>query len=262
LIDDILRATKSVPGFLEAARIRLIEGSPTLRARQKQHLQTYDILWKDNLYDLEPLPLFLVANEFFDALPIRQFCRHAEGWSETMIGIVKNKLVFGHGPTTQYTALKPQWDKTKEGDIVETCPSGAAIARDIGHGITQNGGLALIIDYGGTYGRNDTFQALRNHAYTDPLENPGQADLTAHVDFAGLAAASQPAVAYVMEQGKWLNRLGISARARALAPLLAETALENHWAATKRLTDHSEMGSLFKVLALTAPKAPLAPGFA
>ena len=261
LMSDLLRATKLVPGFQQAARISLIEAAPAMRARQKAQLHAYDIAWHADLSQIEDYPLFLVANEFFDALPIRQFMRTLSGWSETMIGLQEGDLIFGRGPQCPPALLTGKWDITAPDDIIETSAASVAIAQEIGLKISKRGGLALIIDYGDIGGKNDTFQAMQNHTYVDALQNPGQADLTAHVDFAALVAASQPAVGFVMQQGTWLLSLGIEARAQRLAQNLKGAGLKNHWAAMKRLTDPTGMGNLFKVLALTAPKAPLAPGF-
>src|SRR5690606_36474210 len=128
--------------------------------------------------------------------------------------------------------------------------------------IAARGGLALVVDYGGWTSRGDTFQALRGHAFADPLGAPAEADLTAHVDFAALAAAASPAATRYTTQGALLARLGIAARADRLAAGLSGAALAAHRAAARRLTDPQEMGEFFKVLAVFPPAAPPPPGFA
>lgn len=261
LMADILRATRAVPGFHAALRLWLIEASPTLRARQAQALAAFRPTWADQVAHLPPGPLFLVANEFFDALPIRQFQRGATAWRERLVGLTEGRLSFGLGPDLPVPALAHRLADTKPGDIVETCPAAPAILTEIAARISH-GGLALIIDYGGWRSLGDTFQALKSNAYTDPFLAPGEADLTAHVDFQALALAAQPLNHAYTTQGALLTGLGLPARAARLAQNLAGPALESHLAATRRLTDPSEMGGLFKALALTPPAAPLPAGFA
>ncbi len=260
LMADILRSTKGVPGFHAALRLGLVEASPVLRARQVQALAGYGPRWFDRVQDLPEGPLFLVANEFFDAMPIRQFQRAGQGWRERMVGLAGEGLGFGLGPQMRVGALDARLAEVAEGAIVELCPPSAPIMHDICGRIAVAGGLALIVDYGGWTSAGDTFQALRSNAFADPFAEPGQADLTAHVDFAALATASGLARAYAT-QGAFLGRLGIAARAARLARGLAGAALESHLAATRRLTDDAEMGSLFKVLALYPAACPPPSGF-
>ena len=148
-----------------------------------------------------------------------------------------------------------------DGAIVEVCPAAAAIMAEISAPDCGAGGAALIVDYGDWGSRGDTFQALKSNAFADPLAEPGQADLTAHVDFAALAAASPLAHRYAT-QGAFLRRLGHRQRAERLAQGLQGAALQSHLAATRRLTDDAEMGSLFKVLVLYPAACPPPPGFA
>lgn len=262
LMSDVLRATRRVPGFHTAAEIRLIEASPALRAQQQEALSSYPVAWIEGLDQLADQPLFLLANEFFDALPIRQFTREAEGWSETMVGLKDEKLILGRAPATEVQALAHRLDDTKPGDMVEICAPAAPIVAEISARILRRGGLALIVDYGGWRSRGDTFQALRHHAFADPLAAPGEADLTAHVDFEALAAAAQPAATAYTTQGALLLRLGLGARAERLARGLSGAPLEQHLAAARRLTDAREMGELFKALAIYPAAAPPPAGFA
>ncbi|MBN8631366.1 MAG: SAM-dependent methyltransferase [Rhodobacterales bacterium] len=260
LMADILRATKGVPGFHAAAQVVLVEASPVLRRVQAATLAPYTTGWLDGVEDLPEQPLFLVANEFLDALPIRQFQRGPEGWRERLIGLRADQLTFGLSAPLPQIPETLAFRNAPEGALVEDCLPARQTVAGVATRIARHGGLALIIDYGGWQSQGDTFQALRNHAPDDPLAHPGEADLTAHVDFEPLAALA-PAFAYD-RQGEFLTRLGIDARAERLARNLTGAALENHRAAHRRLTHPEEMGSLFKVLALTSAGAPPPPGFA
>ncbi|WP_374646559.1 class I SAM-dependent methyltransferase [Tabrizicola sp.] len=259
LMADILRATRGVPGFHAAARPVLVEVSPRLREVQARTLAPQIPLWLDRVEDLPDRPLFLVANEFLDALPIRQFQLTPEGWRERLVGLAEGALAFGLSPPLPQVPDSPAFRAARPGDLVEHCaPARAAAAAALGP-VLRHGGAALFIDYGGWRSNGDTLQALRAHAFDPVLAHPGQADLTAHVDFEPLAALA-PAHAYTT-QGEFLRRLGIGVRAERLARNLTGAALENHRAAHRRLTDPAEMGSLFKVLALTRADSPVLPGF-
>ncbi|MDA5557132.1 class I SAM-dependent methyltransferase [Shimia sp. MMG029] len=249
LMADILRATRAAPGFHAAAQIHLIEASPTLRAKQRATLSA-EVTWHDNLDTLPDQPLFLVANEFFDALPIRQYQRGAEGWHERLVAMRDGTLSFALGPELPQPHLTHRLKDTIKDNIVETCPQAAAIADQIGTRIDNTGGVALVIDYGDWRAQGDTLQALQDHAFIDPLTAPGESDLTAHVDFEALAQAAPCAHSHLTPQGVFLERLGITARAQALATQLTGAALDSHIAAHRRLTHPEEMGNLFKVLAL------------
>ena len=260
LMADILRATRGVPGFHAAARVVLVEASPRLRDVQAATLAPRVPLWLDRAEDLPDHPLFLVANEFLDALPIRQFQLTPEGWRERLVGLADEALAFGLSPPLPQVPDSAAFRAARPGDLVEHCaPAQAAVAAALGP-VLRHGGLALFIDYGGWRSNGDTLQAMRAHAFDPVLAHPGQADLTAHVDFEPLATLA-PAHAFTT-QGQFLRHLGIGVRAERLARNLTGGALENHRAALRRLTDPAEMGSLFKVLALTRTDAPLPPGFA
>lgn len=261
LMCDILRATARVPGFHHAARIVLVEASQVLAQQQRRALAEYDVRWVDAMAQVPDGPIWLVANEFFDALPIRQFQRDGAGWRERCVGVDTDQLTFGLSPVGPQPALDHRLEDTKDGDLVELCAQGGAITGDIGARIATHGGAALIIDYGDWRSLGDTFQALRAHAPVDPLAAPGDADLTAHVDFEALSIAAAPAAfTRLTPQGVFLERLGITARARALAAELTDTALEAHIAAHQRLTHPMEMGNLFKVLGLYPATAAPPPG--
>jgi NADH dehydrogenase [ubiquinone] 1 alpha subcomplex assembly factor 7 len=257
LMADVLRATRGVPGFHAALRLHLVETSPVLRAVQARSIAT-PAVWHDRADTLPAAPLFLIANEFFDALPIRQFERRANGWHERMVGLDGGHLIFGLAPCP---LPDPRFAADPAGTVVETCPAAPAIMAAIADRIGHHGGAAIIIDYGGWRSRGDTLQALRTHAPEHPLASPGQSDLTAHVDFEALALAAALPRSGLTPQGRLLQRLGIDQRAARLAAGMAGAALENHRAAHHRLTDPAEMGSLFRTLALHAPGSPLPPGF-
>ena len=251
LMADILRATRGVPGFHAAADVVLVEASPRLRVLQAERVPARHV---DTVHDLPDGPLWLVANEFFDALPIRQFVRDGAGWRERMVGA---GLTLGLSDAAPLAALAHRLDDTKDGEVVEICPQAAPIMQSIAERIAQ-GGMALIVDYGGWRSRGDTFQALSAHVFADPFTAPGQADLTAHVDFEALAQAAQGQT-YYRTQGKFLTTLGIGQRAARLA---AQGDAETHFSALERLTAPDQMGDLFKALAITGASAPPPPGFA
>lgn len=261
LMADVLRATRAVPGFHDAARLHLVEVSPALRAKQAEALAGHEITFHNHLASLPDGPLFLLANEFFDALPIRQFQRGKTGWHERMIGAEDGRLIWGLGPESAFEMLEDRLADTTEGQIVEVNTPALPLAEDIGRRIATHGGAALIVDYGAAVSHGDTFQALKAHKPVDPLTCPGEADLTAHVAFAPLAKAAAPARASSpTAQGVFLERLGITARAQALASRLSGSALDSHIAAHRRLTHGQEMGTLFKVMSLTPPDSALPPG--
>nr|WP_280517686.1 SAM-dependent methyltransferase [Falsirhodobacter halotolerans] len=248
LMADILRATRNVPGFHAAADVVLVEASPALAAMQAGRVPCRHVA---RVQDLPDAPLWLVANEFFDALPIRQFHRRGAAWHERMVGVTEGRLAFG---------LSPPVAGTYDADIVEICPDAAPIMAEIAARVTDRG-LALIVDYGGWGSDGDTFQAVRNHAFADPLADVGQADLTAHVDFRALAAAAAECTIRYTTQGALLGGLGIATRAERLAATLSGAALEAHVAAFRRLTEAGQMGELFKAMAVTGRTSPQPPGF-
>ncbi|MGI9370076.1 MAG: class I SAM-dependent methyltransferase [Ruegeria sp.] len=253
LMSDILRATKGVPGFHEAAQITLVEASPTLRDVQAKTLAGYAPQWIGTAAELPEAPLFLVANEFFDALPIRQFLRDGQGWCERLVGVQGETLSFGLGARMPQAALEHRLNDTNEGDLVEICPSAPLIIAQLTERIATHSGAALIVDYGDWRSLGDTFQAVRKHTRTNPLTEPGMADLTAHVDFEALAVAAKIAgceYTRLTPQGVFLERLGITDRAKVLASGMPESAVENLTGAHRRLTHPDEMGNLFKVLGL------------
>lgn len=259
LIADILRATRAVPGFHAAAQIHLVEASPTLRAKQHETIAA-ELTHQDTVNTLPEQPLFLVANEFFDALPIRQFQRGPTGWHERLVAMRDGALTFAFGPELPQPQLEHRLADTTQDMIVETCAPAFSVASEIGTRIRDFGGAALIIDYGDWRSKGDTLQALKDHEYANPLASPGDADITAHVDFEALAQAAPCAHSKLSPQGVFLEQLGITPRAQVLATKLSGDALQSHIAAHRRLTHPEEMGNLFKVLALFPETAPPPPG--
>lgn len=263
LMADILRATAKVPGFHAAMTIVLAEASPRLRTIQTETIKR-PVTFIDQADDLPDAPLFMIANEFFDALPIRQFVRQGPLWAERLIGLTDDGLTFGLSKPAPVAALDSRTDTT-DGDIVELCPVAEAWLNPVADRIARHGGAALIVDYGAGPSLGDTFQALRAHQPVNPLDQPGQADLTAHVDFVALSAIARANgcdVSPIIPQGALLGALGIQARATALARSLTGEALKSHHAAFHRLTSPSEMGTLFKTIAIHPKGRPAPPGFA
>ena len=237
LAADALRVMRGA-GF--SGEAHLVETSPALRALQAAAVPGAN--FHNAIADLPARPLLLVANEFFDALPVEQW-----------IGDEQRRVTHDGGA----------FAFTRDGAIRETSPARSAAAAALGDHLARHGGVAIIIDYGYSNGETgDTLQAVRGHAFADPLDRPGEADLTAHVDFAALAAACACVVSRPLTQGSWLETLGLGARAAALAARNPERT-EAIAAARRRLCDEAEMGRLFKVMALRhrdwPPVAGLAP---
>ncbi len=260
LMADALRATARVPDFHAAAQLHFVEASPKLRDIQISAISRA-LTHHDSVESLPDGPMFLIANEFFDALPIRQFVRDAAGWRERVVGLSDGELTFGLSDMIQRPDLNHRLGDTRNGDLVEVSPHSATVCHEIASRLSHHGGAAYLIDYGDWRSLGDTLQAVRQHQGVSPLDTPGSADLTAHVDFEALAlAASQVRASRVTPQGVFLERLGITDRARALAANLIGPALDEHIAAHRRLTHPDEMGTLFKVMALYPKDATLPPG--
>ena len=260
LMVDILRATRGVAGFHDAVQVHLVETSPALREKQRTALAGVPVTHHASVATLPDAPLLLVANEFFDALPVRQFVRQGGFWRERVVGLADGALTFGLSGPVMVPELGGS-DDVRDGGLVELCPAVPAIMEEIAGRIAAHGGAALVIDYGGWRSLGDTLQALKDHAFADPLAHPGEADLTAHVDFEALARAATGLVASrLTPQGVFLERLGITPRARAIAERLGGAGLDAHVAAHRRLTHPDEMGNLFKVLGLVGPGTPMLPG--
>lgn len=270
LMADALRATHTLPGFIDALSVHLVETSQPLRAKQAESMKAsgIDPHWYDNLASVPPGPTIIIANEFFDALPIRQFVRKYIHWHERLIGLEETgefKFQTPDEPQT-HPLLTTLFPNATQGDIAEICPSAHEVIEAIGERFQANPGAALIIDYGHVIsGTGDTLQAVAKHKYTDPLAQPGEADLTAHVDFAALSQSADKAELTThgpINQGQFLNGLGIRERAKALSQNATKAQARDIAQAQQRLTAPDQMGTLFKVMALTsaglAPPAPFA----
>lgn len=257
LMRDAWRAVaKALPGFADAASVHLVETSPALTAQQRETLEGLPAAWHTDLDGVPPGFAIIVANEFFDALPIRQFVRGGQGWHERLVGLdAGGVLAFALSPPVPGIDLP----EAPEGSMLEASPARSAYAARIAGRLAEQGGAALLIDYGhAASGIGDTLQALKAHRFVDVLRDAGEADLTAHVDFAALARAARAAGARVAGpagQGEFLLGLGLAARAERLkASRPAEAAGID--AAVARLTGTEAMGSLFLVMALLSPRCP------
>ena len=260
LMADALRAGASVPGFVQAAQVHLVETSPVLRASQRaalpQDVTSCEITWHDNIADLPALPGLTIANEFFDALPIRQFQRAEDGWHERMVGLQDDALCLVLDPAVVPAVPTELMAQDAElGDIVEVSSARTGAMTELAQHIVQNSGGALVIDYG--HGRSavgDTLQAMRGHKFVAVLDDPGQADLTSHVDFQALAEAAGSAGARAygpVGQGAFLTQLSINQRAQMLQQTATVEQAAAIASALLRLTDQDQMGQLFKVMAVT-----------
>jgi NADH dehydrogenase [ubiquinone] 1 alpha subcomplex assembly factor 7 len=264
LMADFLRAARALPGFLESASLHLVEASPRLQAQQAERLKTAPLepQWHRHLSDVPPGPFILIANEYFDALPIRQYEFREGGWHERRVGLSGDALTMALGPGT------PPWQPAappEDGDVLEIGMLSLSEMRGIAERLAQDKGAALIIDYGyGETAYGDSFQAVRRHAFADPFKAPGEADLTAHVDFERLARVAREAGAAAfgpIPQGPFLKALGIDARTERLCRTATAPQRAALLSATDRLTAPDRMGTLFKVLAVTSPNAPIPAAF-
>jgi NADH dehydrogenase [ubiquinone] 1 alpha subcomplex assembly factor 7 len=268
LMADMMRAALKVrPDFARAANIILVETSPLLRSAQKQNLSDYSPGWAVRWQEIpEGVPLYFIANEFFDALPIQQFVRKSDGWHERMVAAKNDKLKFVLAPDVQSARSPFPTDRENavEGSVVEVNPNAQAIMSGISKRVALSNGVGLIIDYGYCEpGYGNSLQAVKMNDYADPLGEPGKADLTAHVDFSALLTSATAAGADVcgpLKQAALLDGLGICLRADRLKLTSPECASEID-ASVARLTDEKLMGSLFKAMALSKPGSKQLPGF-
>lgn len=261
MMADALRAVRILPAFHDAISVHLVEASPTLRDKQRDKLaDAAYVEWYDRIEDIPEGPAIILANEFFDALPIHQAVRKETGWHERTIEIDDDILAFGTAPNPipRFEVLLPPLARVAPtGAIFEWRPDNEVIT--LARRVRDQGGAALIIDYGHLRSdAGDTFQAVARHNYTNPLRNAGLADLTAHVDFQALARAAEDVGARAhgpVEQGAFLKNLGIETRAQALMKNATEDGQKLITAGLARLTGPSPegMGSLFKVLGISHP---------
>ncbi len=268
LMADAVRAAKLMPAFGSAVTITFLETSPTLRAAQKKNVPGAN--WIDTVKDLPQGPSLILANEFYDALPIRQFQKTERGWRERCV--TTQTTASDEPPRFQYCLSEELADplilpvavrEAPLGSFSEICPVGQSIMKQLHQHFDAYPGASLIIDYGyANSTAGDSFQALKNHKFVDPLAAPGEADLTAHVDFEALGEPFDKGCRYgPKEQGPFLEALGIGARANALSGKANEQQKGDIASALKRLTDPDAMGSLFKAIAVTSPGVAAPAGF-
>jgi NADH dehydrogenase [ubiquinone] 1 alpha subcomplex assembly factor 7 len=268
LMSDLLRAAGTVAEFRRASRIFLVEANPVLRAEQDKRLHKAQPTWAARAEELPEGPLLLVANEFLDALPIRQFVRGTGGWSERMVGVdPEDRLVFVDGPESPAASLlvPAGLRQSPPGTIAEICPSALALAGMLGARLAREPGAALFVDYGYfPTAPGPTLRALHRHRAVSALAAPGTADLSAHVDFAACAEAARAAGAETygpIGQGRFLAALGAEVRLAALSARGTPAQQRSLESGIKRLLDPDEMGDLFKALALVSPGLPPPAGF-
>lgn len=269
MMADALRAARTVPGFMDAAHVVLIEASAALKAVQAQTLGPTgaQIRWVDRLESVPPGPAIVLGNEFLDCLPVRQAIRRGDAWHERMIGLDADEaFVFVLGPPLGADAdfIPERLRDAPEDSLVELRPGDRQVVDALAARFAEAPGRALFIDYGPALSETgDTLQAVKAHKKVPPLEAPGTADLTARVDFESLAAAARAAglaVSGPVTQGDFLIGLGLEARAAALcqaAPDKRALFARQVW----RLTDAEQMGTLFKLVCLDADGLPAPPGF-
>jgi NADH dehydrogenase [ubiquinone] 1 alpha subcomplex assembly factor 7 len=244
-------------------QVHFVEASQALRAVQRRHFP--EAVWHQDLASLpDTAPLLIVANEFFDALPVHQLVRTAKGWRERMVGLDGDRLVPITGARPMDAAVPAELATDREGAIIETCPAAAAVVGEVARRLAVQGGAALIIDYGRSApAHGSSLQALRAHAKVDPFAHPGEADLTAHVDFSVFPPIARDHGARWMGtvcQGAFLSALGLGARMEALCRAVPDQA-DAIRAAAHRLAAPDAMGTLFKVTGLAAPDWPTGAGF-
>jgi SAM-dependent MidA family methyltransferase len=260
LAADALRAMRAAGPTPD---VHFIETSPVLRRAQAERVPNAQ--WHDDLGGIpQDGPVLAVANEFFDALPVRQFVATAEGWRERLVALEGERLLPVLGEPAMSWEIPEPLRTAPAGTLLETSPMSNAIATWLTVRMKMHGGAALFVDYGhDRHCTGETLQAVRNHVYADPWVEPGEADLTAHVDFESLSRAAAEAGARVhgpVGQGEWLMTLGIDARAEALARSAPDRSEELR-AARDRLVSPDQMGELFRVLGLSAPAWPAPGGF-
>jgi len=271
LMADLLRGTRGVSGFHEAIELHLVETSPALRELQKASVAKVapEIVphWHDLFDEVPHGPLLQVSNEFFDALPIHQFELQGGRWHERMVTLDESGgFAFALRAPGPAFALATPPVAAAEGTVLEVCPAAIAVAGAISRRLVTFGGAALNFDYAiGEGGIGDSLQAVRRHGKHGVLEDPGLADLSAHVDFSAIARAAREAGATVhgpVPQGELLERLGIHLRVQALQKRATAEQSAEIAKAMERLLDLQQMGTLFKALAMTAPNLATPAGFA
>ncbi|MCB9991254.1 MAG: SAM-dependent methyltransferase [Rhodospirillales bacterium] len=249
LMADALRATAKVPGFHKAAQVHLVEMSGVLKEKQVQKLAGHDVRWCTQIEDLpDDMPMILLGNEFLDALPVRQFIFDGQAWGERVVGLEGEAFCFGFVPLAEdIKRVLPR--EAEAGAVFEWAPARDMIVRQL---MQRPDTTVLFIDYGFTEGHGDTLQAMRRHGFVDVLDNPGEDDLTSHVDFAAVKRSAGDAQVFgPVTQAHFLQGLGLGTRAAMLRQHASPEQGQDIDAALRRLTAPEEMGTLFKVIALS-----------
>lgn len=264
LAADIMRTVSAWPEFSAAATLHLVETSPRLRQAQFEALKSWHPTWYDSLSEVPEGPCLIVANEFFDAMPVHQFEKTEEGWKERLVDWHAQRREFFFvtaPPKFDLAAFMPgEFLRAPVGSVFEVSPDALSVFAEVCRRVEENGGAALLVDYGHVRpGLGDTLQAVSRHRFSSALENPGLKDLTAHVDFGTFRAAATPGVRVhgPVTQGEFLLSLGIETRAARLAEKATPKQKADIHAALHRLTAPSEMGGLFKVMGLTKKNSGL-----
>ena len=269
LASDLLRAASALPAFRRSLRLHLVETSPVLRTEQLRRLAFAEPVWMDRVEELPAGPILIIANEFLDALPIRQLVRGPRHWSERMVALdCEGQLVLVDGPENPALSLlvpEALRDAADLGVVFEFRPSALALGMVLGTRLKCDHGAALFIDYGYFPSRaGPTLRALSRHQAVDPLTSPGTADLSAHVDFAAFVEAARAAGSTVygpVPQGRFLGMLGVGERLAALSQQATSAQRLQLESGVERLLDPSQMGDLFKALALVSPSVSAPFGF-
>jgi len=268
LMADALRAAKTVPGFAQTLQIHLVEMSPKLQQVQQKTLENsgHTITWHGHIEDVPQGVTIIIANEFFDALPIRQFIQTNDGWCERLVTVNSNQqFEFTVSPhATEETGISAHLKDAPLNSLVEVCQPAQAITKTLSERIRKYGGAALIIDYGYLDPAvGETLQAVSNHTFSDALQSPGEQDLTAHVNFSSLANCATQAGAKVfgpLTQAQFLYGMGLQERLARLTNATTPAQTRDIKTAATRLTAADQMGELFKVMVIaarnTAPPAP------
>lgn len=265
LMADLMRTTSAIsPKFTHSASLHLIERSPSLRSKQSKTLSSYNPEWHTELSTIPDGPLIIIGNEFLDALPVEQFVKTSAGWCERLVTHLQNGFAFTINSLPSATVEEAFYD-AEDGSVLEQSVAVTQVATEIGRLCAERPAIALFIDYGHTTSSiGETLQAVKQHKYYPVLDTPGEADLTAHVDFAAIAQAARAAGASIhgpVEQGLWLKRLGIEVRQAQLAEGKTESERSAIRSSINRLINPEHMGTLFKAIAFTPPGVHALAGF-
>lgn len=267
LMSDALRAAKGVPGFIDSVSVHMVETSPVLTSLQKQALADAGVeaQWHQTVEEAPSGPSIIIGNEFLDALPVSQWIKVDDDWRQLYVDVFGGAFCFATGGPVDASEIPKAFENAASNSFFETSPISHKIITTISEQLSKHGGAALFIDYGHSVsGLGDTLQGVKDHRFTHVLDNPGEQDLTAHVDFAAVAKTASEVGARPwgpITQGELLERLGISARVTSLLTTATKEQAVELASARQRLTAPGGMGRLFKAIAICHPDAPAPPGF-